>query len=158
MKKEFVASVYLIENQKILLIYHSKLEKWLPPGGHVELNETPVEAARREVLEETGLEIEFYRQENLSIDCWNAVSIERPYLCLLENIPAYKDVPPHQHVDFIFVAKPIPGQEICFQECRWFTWEELMQFQPDQEIFKETLNVIEHIFSSDVSKICVGSC
>lgn len=78
MKKEFTSSVYLIENQMVLLIYHLKLQKWLSPGGHVEANETPAEAAKREVLEETGLEIEFLSQENLSINCWNAKSIDRP--------------------------------------------------------------------------------
>jgi ADP-ribose pyrophosphatase YjhB (NUDIX family) len=147
MKKEFVASVYLFENQKTLLIYHAKLEKWLPPGGHVEANETPAEAARREVLEETGLEIEFFQQENLTINCWNAASIERPYLCLLENIPAYKDIPAHQHIDFIFIAKPVGGQTAPLEGCRWFAWQELQAFQPDQEIFKETLTVLEHLFS-----------
>lgn len=146
MKREFVASVYLIENQKILLLYHQKLEKWLPPGGHVELNETPSEAARREVLEETGLEIEFYTQENISLDYWNAVSIERPYLCLLENIPAYRDIPAHQHIDFIYIAKPITVSESSSHAYRWFSREDLILLEPDKEIFQETLDVIEHLF------------
>lgn len=146
MKKEFTASVYLIENHKVLLIYHSKLQKWLPPGGHVEADETPSEAARREVLEETGLEIEFYLQENLSLNYWNAKSIERPYLCLLENIPAYGDIPSHQHMDFIYVAKPIHIPEASPFSYRWFTWEDLIRFQPDIEIFQETLDVIKHLF------------
>ena len=146
MKKEFVASVYLIDNQKILLIYHHKLQKWLPPGGHVEANETPVEAARREVLEETGLEIEFMTQENLSINCWNAKSLERPYLCLLEEIPPYRDVPAHQHVDFIYVGRPTGKSSSLSFSYRWFNWNELQILQPDIEIFNETLQVIQHLF------------
>ncbi len=31
---------------------------WSLPGGHIEANEDPAETARREVLEETGLEVE----------------------------------------------------------------------------------------------------
>jgi 8-oxo-dGTP pyrophosphatase MutT (NUDIX family) len=146
MKKEFTASVYLIDNQKVLLIYHYKLQKWLPPGGHVEANETPAEAARREVREETGLEIEFISQENLQIDCWNAKSIERPYLCLLEDIPSYQNIPAHQHVDFIYIAKPIEECHSPAFSSRWFSWNDLQSLLPDKEIFNETLQVIEHLF------------
>lgn len=152
MKKEFVASVYLIDNQKVLLIYHHKLQKWLPPGGHLEENETPAEAARREVKEETGLDIEFFRQDQLWIDCWNAKSIECPYLCLLEEIPAYQQTPAHQHMDFVYVAKPV-GSQICSTfDCQWFGWEDLQHLEPDVEIFKETLQVIQHLLQSFGSK------
>lgn len=150
MIKEFTATVYIIDNQKVLLIFHRKLQKWLPPGGHVELNETPPEAARREVLEEVGVEIEFLLQENVWVKQWNAQSIERPYLCLLEEIPPYQHHPAHQHIDMIYVAKPIAIVEnfqADFQQ-RWFNWEELEKLEPDTEIFKETLQVIQHLFSS----------
>lgn len=145
MKKEFTASVYLIENQKVLLIYHRKLEKWLPPGGHLEENETPDEAARREVKEETGLEFEYINQNGLEINCWNAKSIQHPYLCLLEEIPAYRELPAHQHVDFVFVGKPIGGECHNSFSSRWFEWEDLKKLQPDVEIFLETLQVIQHL-------------
>lgn len=148
MNKEFTASVYLIDNQKVLLIYHPKLQKWLPPGGHVEANETPAEAARREVFEETGLEMEFYLQENISVNYWNAKSIERPYLCLLENIPAYRDIPSHQHVDFIYVGKPVHTPQRSPFSYQWFSWQDLVQLEPDNEIFQETLDVIKHLFQT----------
>lgn len=152
MIKEFVASVYIIENEKVLLIFHQKLQKWLPPGGHIEANETPVEAARREVKEEVGLDIEFIAQENLQVDYWNARSFERPYLCLLENIPAYKDKPAHQHMDFIYVAKPAseqsPSQDSSLHlPFKWFSLEELTLLRPDEDIFCETLQVIRHLLS-----------
>jgi hypothetical protein len=51
------------------------------------------------VREETGLEIEIIMQENIWIERWNANSFPRPYLCLLEEIPARPDQPTHQHVD-----------------------------------------------------------
>ena len=40
-----------------LLHWHAKNQMWLPPGGHVEADEDPIEAAHREVLEETGLTV-----------------------------------------------------------------------------------------------------
>ena len=39
-----------------LLVDHVKAELWLPPGGHVEPDEHPAEAARREATEELGIE------------------------------------------------------------------------------------------------------
>lgn len=41
---------------RVALVRNRWSEGWLPPGGAVEAGETPAEAARREVREETGLE------------------------------------------------------------------------------------------------------
>lgn len=58
-KIDFTVGACIIFENKILLMFHSKLNKWLLPGGHIEANETPDMALRREVKEETGLEITF---------------------------------------------------------------------------------------------------
>ena len=44
-------------NTEILLIKHVKSGGWSFPKGHVEGNETEEETARREIFEETGLEV-----------------------------------------------------------------------------------------------------
>lgn len=146
MERQFSATVYIIENEKVLLIFHRKMQKWLPPGGHLDPNETPPEAAIREAKEETGLDIEIISQENVWVEQWNAKSFERPYLCLLEDIPPHGDHPAHQHMDMIYLAKPIGGQ---VKEnpretdgARWFTLEDVEKLHPDVEIFVETRNVI----------------
>jgi 8-oxo-dGTP pyrophosphatase MutT (NUDIX family) len=141
-QRQFTASVYIIDGDKVLLIYHKKLQKWLQPGGHIEPNETPSEAARREVKEETGLDIAFLRQENIWIDHWNARSIERPFMCSLQEIPAYKDVPAHQHMDMAYVATPVGEKVGGDHEMRWFSLQEIQQLVPDDEIFKETQEVV----------------
>jgi 8-oxo-dGTP pyrophosphatase MutT (NUDIX family) len=146
MEKHFTATAYIVDQGKILLLMHPKLKKWLPPGGHIETNETPPECAKREAREETGLEIELIQQENLWLDFWNAASIERPYLCLLENIPAHGDQPPHQHIDMIFLAKPLHGT--LSPGARWFSLEEVDQLADDQDIFTETKTTIRHILSN----------
>ena len=54
----FTASAFVLspDHQQALLILHSKLHRWLQPGGHIEPDDTDlVAAARREVAEETGL-------------------------------------------------------------------------------------------------------
>ena len=143
MEKHFTATAYIIDQGKVLLLMHPKLKKWLPPGGHIEQNETPPECAKREAQEETGLEIELIEQENLWLDFWNASSIERPYLCLLENIPAHGDKPAHQHIDMIYLAKPLRGtlmEGVC-----WFSLEEVEKMTDEQEIFTETKTTIRHL-------------
>jgi 8-oxo-dGTP pyrophosphatase MutT (NUDIX family) len=43
------------DHERILLVLHRRLQRWLLPGGHVEPDDQSIEdAARREVIEETG--------------------------------------------------------------------------------------------------------
>ncbi len=53
--REFTVAVFVVHRDRVLLHYHRKLNMWLPPGGHIEPNELPDDAALREVAEETGL-------------------------------------------------------------------------------------------------------
>ena len=56
MNRHFCASVFVVDpkTKKMLLVFHKKFHKWVQPGGHIEDNEVPEEAAIREVYEETG--------------------------------------------------------------------------------------------------------
>lgn len=143
-ERQFTVTVYLIEEGKTLLLYHPKHQKWLPPGGHLEANETPPECGKREVLEETGLQIEYIKQENLWINAWNARSIQRPYFCLLENIPPHGDSGAHQHIDLIYLARPTGGILHPGQLLRWWTLEEIEEL-PEEQLFGETKESIKHL-------------
>jgi ADP-ribose pyrophosphatase YjhB (NUDIX family) len=55
MKRVVVA--FIFNNNKLLLIKHKKKNMWLPVGGHIEGRETDLEALKREVKEETNLDI-----------------------------------------------------------------------------------------------------
>ncbi|MBS4168549.1 NUDIX domain-containing protein [Parachlamydia sp. AcF125] len=159
--RQFTSSVYILENQKVLLIFHKKLRKWLPPGGHLEPNETPPEAARREAYEETGLEVALLSQENVWIERWNATSFERPYVCLIAEVPAYRDQPAHQHLDFVYLGYPVKGalaQNVEETEgIRWFTPSEIALLKPDEEIFVETQQILKQIFFEDLSTFKISA-
>jgi 8-oxo-dGTP diphosphatase len=55
-RRAFSVAVFCRNAGEILLVRHKRLELWLPVGGEIEAGETPLEAARRELREETGLE------------------------------------------------------------------------------------------------------
>lgn len=110
----------------------------------MEENETPPEAARREVREETGLEIEFLSQENIWTGEWNSRSIERPYCCLVESIPAHGDQPAHEHIDFIYVARPAGGSLF---DGSWFSIEEIEALKTHEEIFFDTQEIARKLLN-----------
>lgn len=151
LKRQFTATTYIIDNQSVLLIHHKKLNKWLPPGGHMDPGELPPEAALREAFEETGLHVELIEQENIRIDRHNAKSFARPWMCLLEEIPAFGKEEAHQHVDFIYVAKPSKGEVTHNIDethgIRWFNRAELETLKPEVDIFQETLETIHKLLN-----------
>ena len=51
-------SVFITNENKILLVRENKVNKWGLPGGRIELDETLPGCAIRECREETGLEVE----------------------------------------------------------------------------------------------------
>lgn len=56
-KRCLTVVAWTLHNNKTLLVKHKKLGIWLAPGGHVEDNELPHQAAEREFEEETGVKV-----------------------------------------------------------------------------------------------------
>lgn len=134
--KDFTISVIIIYKEKTLLHLHKKMDKWLPVGGHIELNELPEVAALSEIREESGLEVVLYDSDK-KIDMIDAKQLIRPAHILLEDIKEG-----HQHIDFVYYAMantfevhPEDGEAT---DLKWFTANEI----------KELSNVPENV------KIC----
>lgn len=98
--RDFTVATFVVHRGRVLLIYHKKLQMWLPPGGHIDPHELPDEAAIREVREETGLAVELVSQPTFT-GIPGPRPLARPEGAQLEDIS-----PGHQHIDFIYFARP----------------------------------------------------
>jgi 8-oxo-dGTP pyrophosphatase MutT (NUDIX family) len=97
--RHFTVAVFVVHRECVLLHFHRKLKKWLPPGGHIEDGELPDEAALREVEEETGICVRLVGARGLDID-------EPRQLVLPVGIQLEDIYPGHQHIDLVYFAVP----------------------------------------------------
>lgn len=116
----FCVTVYVINSDnKLLMIKHKKLGKWCPPGGKVDNNETPDEAAVRECFEETGVKIK--------LDCGHhfAGELVTPIGSQCNVIKAGE----RDHVDLSYLATPendtLKISEREASDIGWFSFEEV---------------------------------
>ena len=99
--RHFTVAVFVVHAERVLLHYHRKLGKWLPPGGHVEDNELPDDAAVREVVEETGVRALLVGPRGLPID-------EPRQLVVPAGIQVEHIYAGHEHIDLVYFAIPVP--------------------------------------------------
>ena len=132
-KKHFTASTFIFHHGKVLLCFHNKSKEWFPVGGHVEENETPEETAKREVIEETGLKVNFFNTDD-KLNCSDVEELMKPVHIFLENVREG-----HKHIDFIYYAiaeslklNPEDGEA---NELKWFSENEI----------KSNDNLLDHV-------------
>ena len=108
------ASAFVLhpDGDRMLLIFHRKLQRWLQPGGHVEPGDaTPWAAAAREVEEETGLVPEPVGEGAFDVDVHEVAH----------------DGHLHEHFDVRFLVRsagePHAGDGV--EDIRWATLAEL---------------------------------
>jgi len=102
--RHFVATVYVVHDGETALHDHEKLDMWLPPGGHIDRDELPHVAAKRETREELGLDVDLLAPQE-DITSTTVESIPQPQHFLLEDINVHDGEVGHQHVDFIFYGE-----------------------------------------------------
>ena len=95
------ASGLVVKGGKALLIFHPYIKQWMQPGGHIDNGEEPIEAAIREVYEETG------------VVCKSLNGFLHPIDIDLHEIPANpkKGEGAHLHIDLLFAMRVIEEQE-----------------------------------------------
>ena len=146
MIRHFTATAFVTHENKVLLMWHRKLKRWMPPGGHVDAHELPEECARRECKEETGFDVEIIGAPTTNLFISNAHEgrmMKQPIAMLLEEIPALpeRNQPAHQHMDFLFMARLIDDSQAPqlldkeATELRWFAREEVEALDEKTEIF-----------------------
>jgi len=143
--KQFVATGYVIENEKTLLVYHKKLRMWVAPGGHIDAHETPEQALMREIAEETGLAVEIVAEKRAPDPADGKVSfLHRPRHVQLENIDGF-----HQHIDLVYFCRPIGGSiRLAPNEhaaIRWFSATELRSDEITGEVRDTALLALQEL-------------
>lgn len=103
------------DDGRVLLVQLSYRNRWGVPGGLLKRGEDPASAARREVLEEVGLEVE------------------------LLGVPVVQVDAAARRVDVVFAARPVPGRDPDvavpsspeIESARWFAPDALPPLQPE---------------------------
>lgn len=150
-KIDFCVEAFIVHDNKVLLRMHDKYHIWLAIGGHIELEEDPIEALFREVKEESGLPI--------ILVGWDVPSITKDVKHLMPPtfLNRHFAHAPHEHIALGYVATtdqsevhPQPGEEA---ECKWFSLEELSDPQyainPNVQYFaRNALQIVGKIKSA----------
>jgi 8-oxo-dGTP pyrophosphatase MutT (NUDIX family) len=133
-KIDFTVAIFVVHDKKILIIHHRKLNKWLPLGGHIELDEDPEQAALREAKEESGLDVELLGERPPTTSPGTRALIAPRFL----DIHRINDT--HEHIGMIYWAKPLLAEghhnqitKLAKEEhhdIRWCSADDLETLQP----------------------------
>jgi len=127
-KIDFTVAILVVKDGKVLMILHRNLKKWLPLGGHIELDEEPEIAALREAKEESGLDVELLGERPPTSGPGVRALIAPRFM----DIHRINET--HEHIGLIYFARPTGGALSLAEEehhdIRWCSAEELDQLQP----------------------------
>ena len=102
--RHFTATGFVVYKSHVALHWHPKVKAWLPPGGHIDDNEDPVQAVVREIEEEAGIVAEVV-PTGASLELDYPTHVTPPFTIMVEDIhdpvAGY-----HQHIDMIYMCRP----------------------------------------------------
>jgi 8-oxo-dGTP pyrophosphatase MutT (NUDIX family) len=128
-KIDFTVAIFVVHDAKVLVIHHRKLDKWLPLGGHVELDEEPEQAALREAKEESGLDVELLGERPPTTSPGTRALIAPRFL----DIHRISDT--HEHIGMIYWARPKKSTDFTLataehHDIRWCSASDLDTLHP----------------------------
>ncbi|MFA5190308.1 MAG: NUDIX domain-containing protein [Verrucomicrobiia bacterium] len=127
-KIDFTVAIFVVHGRKLLLVHHRNLDRWLPLGGHIELDEDPEAAALREAKEESGLDVELLGNRPPTTEQGSRALIAPRFL----DIHRINDT--HEHVGMLYWARPLNGQlklaAAEHHDIRWCSTTDLDTLQP----------------------------
>ncbi|MDO8471187.1 MAG: NUDIX domain-containing protein [bacterium] len=137
-KIDFVADVFVVYKDRVLIRKHDKYDKWLAVGGHIELDENPNQAAVREVKEEVGLDVELVGElPNLGNKEWSSYrELIPPRYMNIHDITST-----HQHISLVYFAKSTSdkvvdeGQE----KSKGYKWFSKQDLEKNEEKISESI-------------------
>ncbi len=132
LKYVLCSTVYVRNSEsKFLLLFHRKLNKWVPPGGKIACDEMPPDAAIRECFEETGLRIELIGDRPVMVtELLKPIGIEY-------NNPEPPNMP---HLDFIYFGKPVGDNNININineaiDIKWFSLDQISKLDTFEAVY-----------------------
>ena len=136
--RHFTATCFIVNDDRVLLHFHKKLDKWLPVGGHIDRDELPHKAAEREVREESGLNVNISGRKKLSQE---VDKLPEPDKILLQDINNH-----HQHIDSVFFVETEENSfepEEGIEEMAWFTEKEVKNLDAAEEVKTHSLEALK---------------
>ena len=132
------ASAFVVDkrHQRLLLIHHAKLLRWLQPGGHVDPGEEAMTAALREVQEETGIVGVPLGSGIFDVD--------------VHSIPEHGGRPPHLHYDVRFLLEATNENFSDSDEVlgvRWVPFNDVPKLTTELSVLRPTAK-IKRLFAS----------
>ena len=138
------AFVYCKAKDKFLILYHKDLKMYLYPGGHIEkADKSLLEAAKRELKEETGLENEMpFLIDNQLLP----FDIDTHFIPFNKRIQMKE----HYHFDFryLFLIDDIKDIFIDKEECKNYKWVSSSQLEKDK-IYRNIVSKIKDILKKE---------
>lgn len=116
-KYDYVVTVYIVYDGKVLLVEHPRYNMWLPMGGHVELDEDPEMTLFREIKEETGLEVEILGTKP-ELNSPGTKSIFTPMFVDVHET----NTPGHKHIGLVYFAKAKNDKFVLSSEHTAINW------------------------------------